>query len=187
MFFNLKNLFSSCLVSSTTLYLSILPLLAVFEQKENLIDISDLSFLSVFCHHTIIHHQSQLYHHHLSYADVLIPKLLLSSQNISLRFRFIQYYNESYRWTVFTPEINNWNYCGTLWMIYERKFWKECRLSWIISEPCWKFLFNLTWWYIVVLLRNHGNGYFNKWIILNRRSYQTHTLSIQHRQHLQRL
>lgn len=175
-----------------------------------------MSFLSVFWHHTIIHHQSQLYHHHLSYADVFSPvdpKLLLSSQNISLRFSFMQYYNESYRyhhtigvqqrykslqsmffdtknhrlpirfphinygpvaislecnldysisaytpsswmhlkyftsplilincifrhviclgqvWTVFTPEINNWNYCGTLWMIDERNFWKECRFS----------------------------------------------------------
>jgi len=45
----------------------------VFEQEEILIDISYLDFLSVFCHHTIIHHQSLLYHHHLSRADVFAP------------------------------------------------------------------------------------------------------------------
>lgn len=76
---------------------------------------------------------------------------------------------------------------GTFGKNVDYQLWRFSDISWIISETCWNFLLKLAWWYIVVLLRDHRNGYFNEWIILSRRFYQSHTLSIQHRQHFQRL
>lgn len=83
--------------------------------------------------------------------------------------------------------LYGWFMKGTFGKNVDYQLWRFSDISWIISETCWNFLLKLAWWYIVVLLRDHRNGYFNKWIILSRRFYQSHTLSIQHRQHFQRL
>lgn len=52
---------------------------------------------------------------------------------------------------------------GTFGKNVDYQLWRFSDISWIISETCWNFLLKLAWWYIVVLLRDHRNGYFNKW------------------------
>lgn len=62
---------------------------------------------------------------------------------------------------IFTPEINNWNNCGTLWMVYERDFWKECRLSTLEI-----------FWYIVDNIRNMLEFFVKISLVVYRRTFE---------------